>query len=246
MDARLISSQYDEISKNVKTLSQDVQFLKRQSDLIGTTSDTHAFRKPLKNKMQSVQSLVMKIRNKLQKAEDDGLYRYSKWTQLRQEYHRQFQKLNQVSSIISSKLHKHPRKGSSIASDNDQLLGNRTNGYGSTYNQQLEQEQDMFVPLDQEIYEMENFEEEMYQIVDNLKELYQAQRDLNDLVYEMDEPIQILVENTESALENVESGTKNIEDAAKNLKKYRGKLCGVLILLIIIIIIIIIIVVPKK
>ena len=247
MDQHLISNHYDEIAKNVKILSEDVQWLKRQSDLIGTLSDTHEFRKPLRNKLKSVHSVVMRTRSKLQKAKDEGLLmKYAKWAKLNQKFFSEFDRLNNVSSIISTKLHKHPRKGSSMASDNDQLLTNTSSGYGATtMNQYQQQEQDMFVPLTEEIYEMENFEEQMYEIVDNLKELYSAQRDLNDLVYDMDEPINLLVEHVESANDNVQSGAQNIEKASEHLKSYRGKLCGVLIALLIIAIIITVIVVPK-
>lgn len=45
MDQRLLSNDYESITNKIKTLSQDIQNVQRQRDLIGTMDDTATFRK---------------------------------------------------------------------------------------------------------------------------------------------------------------------------------------------------------
>ena len=254
MDKRLISSQYIPIAKNVRALSDDIAYLKRQCDLIGTSCDTHEFRKPLTAKIQAVQHLVMKIKTKLKNAQDSGMFEQQKWRKLNEQFVSQFERLSSASDDIRAKLKRNAMRGSiGGQSDNEQLLRKTSSGYGSTQSQAQAQTQEQevlfteYVGGNEELYELENFEEQIFTILDSLQDLNQAQRDLNDLVHEMDEPIQMLVDNTYDALENVEAGVQNIEKAGEHLKAYRGKMCCVLgALLIIAIIVSVIIVVSTK
>merc|ERR1712228_506270 len=149
------------------------------------------------------------------------------------------------SAAISTKMKQNRlRQSISEQSDNDQLLHSNINGRNAGYGSLKQQEQQEIVFKEYvDFEEEENMEEEIYKIVENLSELYQAQKDLNDLVYEMDEPIQILVDNTGNVLDNVSAGVVNIEKASKHLKSYRGKLCcvGAAILIIAVIVTIIIV-----
>lgn len=45
LDARLLNNDYDAIAQKINNLAQDIQFIKRQSDLIGGIDDTAKFRK---------------------------------------------------------------------------------------------------------------------------------------------------------------------------------------------------------
>ena len=45
LDARLLNNDYDAIAQKINNLSQDIQTIKRQSDLIGGIDDTAKFRK---------------------------------------------------------------------------------------------------------------------------------------------------------------------------------------------------------
>ena len=45
METRLLNNDYDAIAQKIRNLSQDITFIKRQSDLIGGIDDTATFRK---------------------------------------------------------------------------------------------------------------------------------------------------------------------------------------------------------
>eukprot|EP01084_Bolivina_argentea_P211166 359247_1 len=262
MDQRLLANDYDVIAAKIKTLAQDIQYITRQSDLIGGIDDTPTFRKKLTGKIQSTSKLVMVIKNGIQKANDNG-GTDNKWKKLEQQFFNNFERLREVTTSVGTKFKaSQPKEAKpSKSRDNARLLdnnrgsnnnNNNNNGYGGTSNgqqrgnEQEQQQEQLFRPYD-DLYELENYEEQLYDILQNLQLLYESHKDLNMLIYDQDEIVEQLHDNVEDARENVQAGVTHLDKAAKHQKAYRGKLCIVLgVLLVIAVIVTIVVVLNKK
>merc|ERR1719203_569496 len=248
MDQRLLVNDYDAIAAKIKTLSQDIQYVTRQSDLIGGgIEDTPSFRNQLTLKIQTISKLVMNIKNQLQKAKN-SFGADSKWQKLETHFFTNFERLRDITQSIrtkfgQSKPHKQPNKN-----NNDRLLDRNGNGYGTVNdnNETMGQSQDqLFKPYDDQ-RELENYEEALYEILTNLQLLYESHKDLNMMIYDQDEVVEQLHDNVEEARDQVQSGVQHLDKAASHQKAYRGKLCILLAVLLIIAVIVTLIVVLRN
>jgi len=106
MEQRLLANDYDAIATKIKTLSQDIQYIGRQSELIGSNSDTPSFRNQLTSKIQDVSKLVMNIKNCLQKAKNlsDGDSN-SKLQKLESQFTSNYERLVEATTNIKTKFH---------------------------------------------------------------------------------------------------------------------------------------------
>ena len=244
MNERLLANDYDAIATKIKTLSQDIQYISRQSDLIGGLDDTPTFRNKLTSKIQTTSKLVMNIKNQLQNAKNTS-GTDSKWKKLESQFFTNFERLRDATTNISTKFkdtepHKQP---SSSSKQKDSLLSSNNNGYGTTESNNYGQSQDqMFRPYD-DVYELENYEEQLFEILQNLQLLYESHKDLNLMFYDQDEVVEQLHDNVEEARDQVQSGVQHLDKAASHQKAYRGKLCIFLAVLLVIAIIVTLIVV---
>eukprot|EP00484_Ammonia_sp_Unknown_P018733 CAMPEP_0197045534 /NCGR_PEP_ID=MMETSP1384-20130603/21369_1 /TAXON_ID=29189 /ORGANISM="Ammonia sp." /LENGTH=263 /DNA_ID=CAMNT_0042477157 /DNA_START=40 /DNA_END=831 /DNA_ORIENTATION=- len=255
MDVRLLSNDYDAVAAKLKTLSQDIQHIQRQSDLVGGIDDTPMFRKQLTGKIQSTSRLVMTIKQSLEKVKESENFD-GKWKKLEQGFVANFERLKSNTNTIRNKFHEsEPHQSKPSASEKDTLKGRGSgvsNGYGSNLEAddnepdviraQSQEQEYVFKPYD-ELYELENFEEQLYEILQNLQELFEGHKDLNALIYDQQEGIDVLTDNVVEARDNVEQGVQNVDKAAGHQKAYRGKLCILLAVLLVIAIIVTIVVV---
>merc|ERR1719273_2232984 len=136
MDQRLLANDYDTIASKIKTLSQDIQYIQRQSDLIGGIDDTATFRKQLTLKIQSTSKTVMSIKNQLQRANDNG-GTDGKWKKLEGQFFQNFERLRDVTTSVGSKF-KESEAREPKSRQKDKLLDNRNNGYGTSSNGQYQ------------------------------------------------------------------------------------------------------------
>eukprot|EP00486_Rosalina_sp_Unknown_P003376 CAMPEP_0201566360 /NCGR_PEP_ID=MMETSP0190_2-20130828/6103_1 /ASSEMBLY_ACC=CAM_ASM_000263 /TAXON_ID=37353 /ORGANISM="Rosalina sp." /LENGTH=268 /DNA_ID=CAMNT_0047984967 /DNA_START=27 /DNA_END=833 /DNA_ORIENTATION=- len=257
LDARLLNNDYDAIAQKINNLSQDIQYIKRQSDLVGGIDDTTKFRKQLTAKIQSTSKTVMVVKNQLQKAEDNG-GTGAKWKKLQGQFMQNFERLRDVTSAIGTKFKqtkaRAPQDSLSAHGQQDRLLDNAPDvAYGTTSNghssgggrqqqQQAQQQEEMFRPYD-DLYELENYEEQLFDILQNLQLLYESHKDLNMLIYDQDEIVEQLHDNVVDARDNVQSGVEHLDKAASHQKAYRGKLCILLGILLVIAVIVTVVVV---
>eukprot|EP01083_Nonionella_stella_P145024 453659_1 len=247
MDQHLLTNDYDDIAANIKTLSQNIQYISRQSDLIGGLEDTALFRKQLTVKIQDTSQIVLVTKNKLESRQNND---DSKYRKLEQHFIQNFERLQNIIPTIRTKFHNtEPQKSPKKAKTSDKLLDSRTNnnGYGSANGQnnqstQQQQQEQLFKPYD-DLYELENYEEQLFEILQNLQLLYESHKDLNMLIYDQEEVVEQLHDNVEEARDQVDAGVGHLDKAAGHQRAYRGKLCGFLGVLLVLAVIVTLIIV---
>jgi len=91
-----------------------------------------------------------------------------------------------------------------------------------------------FIPqFDAHLDELENREEAIHQMVDDLTELNSMYKDLHGLVNEQGENIEVLASNVVDAKEQVASGVVHLDKAASHQRKYRKKMCIILMIVLV-------------
>eukprot|EP01083_Nonionella_stella_P228649 810103_1 len=197
MDQRLLTNDYDDIAANIKTLSQNIQYISRQSDLIGGLEDTALFRKQLTVKIQDTSQIVLVTKNKLDSRQNDD----SKYMKLEQHFTQNFERLQNIISTIRTKFH------------NTEPQKSPNNGYGSANgqnNQQTQQQQQEQLFTQGDLDELENYEEQVYELLRNLQCWKEAWTDLND----QEEVVEQLHDNVTEARNQVEAGVGHLDRAA--------------------------------
>eukprot|EP01084_Bolivina_argentea_P211167 359248_1 len=126
MDQRLLANDYDVIAAKIKTLAQDIQYITRQSDLIGGIDDTSTFRKQLTVKIQSTSKLLMVIKNGIVKANDNG-GTDNKWKKLEQQFLNNFERLREVTESVRTEFKTSQPKEAKQAKSTQSYQSNNNN-----------------------------------------------------------------------------------------------------------------------
>eukprot|EP01083_Nonionella_stella_P145023 453657_1 len=227
MDQHLLTNDYDDIAANIKTLSQNIQYISRQSDLIGGLEDTALFRKQLTVKIQDTSQIVLVTKNKLESRQNND---DSKYRKLEQHFIQNFERLQNIIPTIRTKFHN---------TDPQKSPNNRYGSANGQNNQQTQQQQQEQLFTQGDLDELENYEEQVYELLRNLQWWKEAWTDLND----QEEVVEQLHDNVTEARNQVEAGVAHLDRAAGHRRAYKGKLCGFLSVLLVLAVIVTLIIV---
>eukprot|EP01084_Bolivina_argentea_P302409 521976_1 len=232
----------EEIVNDLKTLSKDIQYLKRQSQHIGTTKDDINYRRKLTSQVSNISSLVIKIKTTLQKEKQNG-YENIIHRKLEKQFLDNFQKLTQITAMIRDEFRKiemnskteEKSKSPSIDSNKDtiNLLNVRVSSYGSIDNNSMEKSCNSLC-ISAISDEYERCKQNFYEVAADLNLLFESNLNLN--------PIDVQYEQNDLLPESVAKivSENNVYKTAHYSRQCMIKLCVLLCVLTVFIIIILI------
>eukprot|EP01084_Bolivina_argentea_P248898 416439_1 len=259
MNETLIGSSIKDIGKNIQKLSRENKKLARYLKSIGTTSDTAEFRNNLRTEIHATTALVKSLLSSIQdlKQSEDSHNTSIKLQRLEQQFLDKYTKLSSLTKSIKTKLEStqpYQPNNKTNKIETNPFLSNQSEigGYDLSHvkmnNESIEyenhppipkeeqeislQQSQAFIPqFDSHLDELENREEAIHQMVDDLTELNSMYKDLHGLVYEQGEQIEVLSSNVEHAKDEVKSGVVHLDKAASHQRKYRKKMCIILMII---------------
>eukprot|EP01083_Nonionella_stella_P098086 275732_1 len=260
MEETLMGSSMREIGRNVQKLQRENKKLERYLKNIGTSSDTEEFRNNLRTEIHSMTALVKSLLSSIQDLKSQDSHHTSiKIQRLEQQFLDQYTTLSSLTKSIKSKLELHTPFQTRSSQSNNSMTNpfisdvSKTGGYDlanvSINNETIEYENhpnmppeeheqpvqtQAFIPqFDAHLDELEDREEAIHQMADDLTVLNSMYQDLHGLVNEQGEQIEVLSSNVEHAKDDVQSGAVHLDKAASHQRKYRKKMCIMLLILLI-------------
>lgn len=246
-----------DVGRKIQKLSRDNKKLDRHLKTIGTSSDTAEFRINLRSEIHETTSLVKQLLSSIQdlKSQDSGTTSI-KLQRLEKQFLEQYTKLSSLTKSIKNRLESTKPMTSNNhnninSATNPFLSGSHGGGYDlSNINMKASnieyenhpsmppeeeevavQQKQAFIPqFDGHLEELEDREEAIHQMVEDLTELNSMYKDLHGLVNEQGAQIEVLSSNVEHAKDEVKAGTGHLDVAASHQRKYRKKMCIILMI----------------
>jgi len=251
MNDTLLGSSMQQVGSNVQKLSKDIRKLEGYLNTIGSPSDTEEYRIKIRNDVHRTTALVKSLLSSIQdlKSQDSNSGSI-KLQRLEQQFLDQYSKLSTVTKSIKSRLESNaprrhepgsfnPQKGaydlSSVQMDDENLIQYENHPPMRQEEEEpaMRQSQTFIPQFDAHLDELEQREEAIHQMADDLQDLHEMHQDLHQLVNEQGENIEVLASNVEAAKDDVMSGVVHLDSAARHQKKYRKKMCIILMILLV-------------